>query len=247
MSKIIVACQTISDELKLAIKITGVDYPVLWVESGLHNYPERLRARIQDELDRIDNVSTIILGFGFCGTALLGVKAKNAQLVAPRVHDCIALLLGSSPKRNELAEVAGTYFLTKGWIEHESSLCKEYKYCLQKFGLEKTAKIIKIMFSHYSRLVLVNTGAYNISEYKVKTEKFAALFGLQHLVVDGTLDYFRKLLVGPWDDGFIILEAGEEISFEHMMMGVDGPHVYGQVKDPLSSSICRPQFVDGAL
>lgn len=77
MSKIILACQTIADELKLAINLTGVDYPVLWVESGLHNYPERLRKRIQQELDRISNVSTILVAFGFCGTALLGVKAKN--------------------------------------------------------------------------------------------------------------------------------------------------------------------------
>lgn len=218
MSKLILACQTISDELNLAIDLTGVKYPVLWVESGLHNYPEKLRKRIQEELDRISNVDTILLAFGFCGTALLGVKSKNAKLIIPRVDDCISLLLGSAEIRNCLSKEMGTYFLTKGWIEHESSLWKEYNYCLDKFGLDKTRKIINIMLSHYSRLAFINTGAYVVSEYKDKTEKFAAEFGLEHLVVEGSLKFFQKLLLGPWDDDFIVLKPGEEISFEHMMM-----------------------------
>lgn len=44
------------------------------------------------------------------------------------------------------------------------------------------------------------------------------MLGLHYLVIEGSLDYFQKLLVGPWDEDFVILEAGEEISLAHLIM-----------------------------
>ena len=63
MNSIIIACSTISDELNLAIKETGCRFPVLWIESGLHIKPENLKIRLQQELDHIDNIEQVILGF----------------------------------------------------------------------------------------------------------------------------------------------------------------------------------------
>jgi hypothetical protein len=76
MNALIIACQMIADELNLAISRTGVDYPVIWMESRLHEHPDRLRARLQDEIDRISNVRHIVLAFGYCGNAMLGLKAE---------------------------------------------------------------------------------------------------------------------------------------------------------------------------
>jgi hypothetical protein len=217
MSTIILACQTIKDEMEQAVKVTGISYPVILIESGLHNYPDKLRVRIQEEINRISNVSTIILGFGFCGTSLLGIKSEVARLIIPRVEDCVPLLLGSVEKRKELSREVGTYYLTKGWIEYESSLWKEYHHCLKKYGPEKTARIMKIMLNHYKRLVIINTGAYDLSKYKKETEEFSEAFGLQHLVVEGSLRYFQKLLIGPWDEEFLILQPGEEVNLDHLI------------------------------
>ena len=42
MKTCIVACKTLEDELALAAKRTGIELPVVWIESGLHNTPKLL-------------------------------------------------------------------------------------------------------------------------------------------------------------------------------------------------------------
>lgn len=219
MSTVILACQTIADELKKAIAVTKVDYPVVWVESGLHNYPDHLRKRIQEEINRIGNVSCIILAFGSCGNSLLGIKSNEARLVFPRVDDCITLLLGFPQRRKKLSKEMASYYLTKGWLDYERSILNEYEHCLQRYGWEKANKIMKVLLNHYKRLILIDTGAYNLDDqYLETTRRFAQNFNLIHQVVPGSLRLLEKLLQGPWDEEFIVLEPGQEISLDHFLL-----------------------------
>ncbi len=134
MSTIIIACNTIADELNLAIQATGVTHPVLWIDSKLHTRPEKLKEQIQGAISRISNVSTIILAFGYCGNALVGIKSETARLIFPKAEDCISLLLGSTERRRALSKETCSYYLTRGWMESENNLADEYAYCVRKFG-----------------------------------------------------------------------------------------------------------------
>ncbi|MGB9885655.1 MAG: DUF1638 domain-containing protein [Moorellales bacterium] len=213
----ILACQTIAAELAAAISSAGVECPVFWIESGLHNFPDRLHRRIQEELDRLTEADTVLLGFGSCGNALLGVGSPSARLVLPRVADCISLLLGSEEARRRLCREAGTYFLTKGWIEHERSIWSEYHHCLSKYGPERTRRLMGLMLKHYRRLVLIDTGTYDLEEYRRRTEALAAGLGLEHEVVSGSSRLFTKLLLGPWDQEFVVVPPGSRIGLEHLV------------------------------
>ncbi|MCR4419261.1 MAG: DUF1638 domain-containing protein [Clostridia bacterium] len=217
MKAVVLACRTIAEELSAAVASTGVDYPIFWVESGLHNYPDRLRRRIQEELNRLANVDTVLLAFGSCGNALLGVSSPTARLVFPRVEDCISLLLGSEDVRRKLSREVGTYYLTKGWMDYETSLWSEYHHCLRKYGPEKTARIMRLMLKHYRRLVLIDTGTYDLAKYRGQTEELAAALGLEHRVVPGSSRLFEKLLLGPWDEEFVLVEPGEAVGLAHLM------------------------------
>ncbi|MGB9885653.1 MAG: DUF1638 domain-containing protein [Moorellales bacterium] len=217
MKAVVLACQTIAEELSAAAAATGVDYPIFWVESGLHNYPDRLRQRIQEELNRLANVDTVLLAFGSCGNALLGVSSPTARLVFPRVEDCISLLLGSEDTRRRLSRQVGTYYLTKGWMEYETSLWSEYHHCLRRYGPEKTARIMRLMLNHYRRLVLIDTGTFDLAKYRRLTQELAVALGLEHLVVPGSSRLFEKLLLGPWDEEFVLIEPGEAVGLAHLM------------------------------
>ena len=48
----ILACKTLRHEIEKACEKHNIDYPIHWIESGLHNYPEKLHKYIQDELAR---------------------------------------------------------------------------------------------------------------------------------------------------------------------------------------------------
>lgn len=216
MSTVIITCQTIDREVNLAIRETGVDYPVLLVDSGLHNYPDQLRKAIQNQIDKIDNVDTIIMAFGFCGNGLLGIKSQNARLVIPRADDCITLMLGSYETRKKISKDAWTYFLTKGWLDYERSIVTEYDECVKRYGQERALRVMKTMLSHYRRLMVIDTKAYELEDVLSTTRAFAQTIGMRHEQHAGSMRFLKKLLSGPWDEEFIILKPGQELTFEDM-------------------------------
>lgn len=220
MGTIIVACQTIRDEVNLAITETGVNYPVLWIESGLHNFPDRLGQKIQEEINKIENVETILLAFGYCGNSLLGIKSSGAQLIIPRVDDCITLLLGSYERRQNLDKEVGTYFLTKGWLENEQNLLSEYERCVKRYGKDKALRVMKMMLNNYHRLMVIDTHAYQSDSILIKTKGFAEALGLSHEEIDGSSRLLKKLLMGLWDEEFAIIPPGEKVTLEHMITNI---------------------------
>lgn len=216
MNIMIVACQTLREELRLAIKQTGVNYPVIYIESGLHNKPDSLRRKIQENIDKIDNVDILLMVFGYCGNSLLGVKSSQFRMVIPRVDDCIPLLLGSSAMREKISREMGTYFLTKGWLESEHNLLQEYERCVMRYGEQRALRVMKTMLGHYRRFMVIDTGAYPMESVTPRTLEFAQKHDKRHEVTIGSLRLFHKLLLGQWDEEFIILEPGQELAIDDL-------------------------------
>lgn len=217
MKTVILACNTIRDEIEKAAAETNCTYPIYWVESGLHLRPESLRQRIQEELERLDHADRVLLGFGFCGHAVAGLVSGDHELIIPKVDDCISLLLGSKENRDRCCEAGGTYFLTKGWLEGELNIWKEYQAVLARFGEERTERIYRRMLAHYQYLGLIDTGAYEISVMLPTVTEIAAKLNLQARVLPGSDLYLKKLLSGPWDEGdFAIIPPHTRIELSHL-------------------------------
>jgi hypothetical protein len=215
------ACETIRDEIKLSFKKTGSRMPIYWVESGLHNSPERLRRHLQKEialLERRDSPDYILLLFGYCGNALLGLTSSRATLVVPRVDDCISLLLGGNKKRDLLNREAMAYYLTKGWLRHKNNLWYEHRCCLYKYGPEQTERIYRLMLGRYENLNVIKTGAYDLNEILPLTRVLAEDLGLQHRLVNGSLRIIHKALLEEWDDDFAVIKAGLPVSLKTLKL-----------------------------
>ncbi|HWQ77288.1 MAG TPA: DUF1638 domain-containing protein [Anaerovoracaceae bacterium] len=213
---LIIACNTIADELNSLIKETGCSYPVLWIQSGLHNSTEILRGRLQKELDHLSNADQVLLAFGYCGNSLVGLTPPSYKMIFPRVDDCISLLLGSTRMRKKIEGETGTYFLTKGWLEHESNIWYEYQETVKRRGKEKTDQLYKMLLKNYGRLGIIDTGAYDPESISETTHTIAQTLNLKHEVFPGTLDYLKKLLTGPWDEDFITIDPGETVTLTHI-------------------------------
>lgn len=217
MSTIVIACSTIKNELSLAMQETGTNYPVFYVESGLHNFPNLLMKRLQETIDMVEeDVDTILLAFGFCGNSLIGLSAPHASLIIPRADDCISLLLGSYEMRKNISAEMGTYFLTKGWLDNEQNLLTEYNRSIEKYGLARASRVFKAMLNHYKRLMLIDTNTYDLAEVTERTENFAKTMGIEHDTIEGSSRFLKKLLQGPWDEEFVQVKPGEIVTIEHM-------------------------------
>ena len=148
---------------------------------------------------------------------MTGLMSRNYELVIPRVDDCISLLLGSKENRELCSKSGGTYFLTKGWLEGEFNIWKEYQATLARFGPERTERVFRRMLAHYQFLGLIDTGAYNVDALIPLVKEIASTLKLQIRMLPGSDRRLKKLLSGPWnDDEFIIFGRNTRIELFHL-------------------------------
>jgi Protein of unknown function (DUF1638) len=217
LETVILACNTIRNEIEKAVAATGCPHRFVWVESGLHLVTESLRRRLQEELDKISGAQRVLMAFGFCGNAVAGLTSGDYELVIPRVDDCITLLLGSKENRERCCRQGGVYFLTKGWLEGEINIWKEYQSVLERFGPERTERIYRRMLAHYKFLGLIDTGAYDLPTLLPHVREISATLDLELLVLEGTDSYLKEFLLGPWnDDRFVIIPPLTTIELAHL-------------------------------
>lgn len=207
------ACETIKDEVEFAISRCGGDFTVHWVESGLHNYPDILRAKLQEILDSLSGCERVLMAFGSCGNSVIGLKTHDFELIIPRVDDCISMLIGSTQRRLDVsASGGGMYFLTPGWLRGERNLWVEHQYAIEKYGEATAAIIMESMLSHYTRLGILDTKSYNVEDILAEVDMIAEGLDLERCIVPASLDYLQELLSGPWsDDRFVIVPPNSEL------------------------------------
>ena len=91
MKVVLLACAVMRDLVRPHLDEAAVD--TIYMDSGLHETPKRMAPALQKELDAIEEPSLVLVGYGLCGTGIVGLEAKRHTLVIPRTHDCIAILL----------------------------------------------------------------------------------------------------------------------------------------------------------
>jgi len=116
----VIACQIMVREVCLLAAQSPHLIDLEFLSLALHEDPQRHRPELQQAIDRVPegHYHAILLGYGLCSRLLDGIEARHTPLVVPRVHDCLAFLLGSRQRFEELrAQQPGTYFFTIGWVE----------------------------------------------------------------------------------------------------------------------------------
>ncbi|HWR05565.1 DUF1638 domain-containing protein [Sporomusa sp.] len=220
MKSLIITCRTIQAEVDKAIQQTDCRFPVIYLESALHNEPDKLRSVLQEALSRASNVDQVLLVMGYCGNAILGLKPAGFRLVVPRADDCLTMLLGSQQKRTEVQRTMPTYFFSSGWLasweQMERTTFEEYERTIKRYGKEKADKILRITFKHYKRVGVIDTGEFPLDELMAKAQVHADFLNLKCEAIPGTLGYLKKFLTGPWDNDFIVIDSGETIVMEQL-------------------------------
>lgn len=224
---VVIACKVFQNLLEaylpeeVASNITFMDY-------GLHRVPSKLTWSVQDEIDRIEEPSVIILGYGLCGNGLQGVKSRQHTLVIPRADDCIAILLGSREAYlEEFESEPGTYYLTKGWLESGSDPLKEYHEYKEKYGDEDAEWLMDQQYQHYKRIVLVAHQQEDLEEYRPQAQavaKFCERWGMRYEEKLGSDRYVARLVevansLDAQDKDFLIVPPGGEIRQEEFIGG----------------------------
>lgn len=208
-STVILSCPTIHDELEKCVRDTGCTYDVHELGKSNHNFPDRLRNQLQAEIDALQDYDRILLSFGICGNAACGLTSSHAELVIPKVDDCVSLLMGGVKPRLECLNGKFGIFLTAGWLRYEENIWDEICRTKQRYSEKRAAKILERMFGEMTYLTVLDTGAYNLADILEKAEKIAETLHLELRVIKGDLSLLTGLLKGSWDaDRYAVFPPG---------------------------------------
>lgn len=204
MKEVLVACSMLEDEVQYVMDKHRLRCPVLWMERGLHQYPGKLHDCLQQMVWSLESsYDTILLGYCRCGNALQGIRSSRSALAAINRDDCIRMLCEQTDFR--------CLYCTGGWIRSERFIGKEYRDALKKYGLRRTERIYKRMLKEYTRLCMIETGAYPMEKYAGEAESAARLLDLQFGVQKGDVRLLEKLLTHRWDDDIIAAPPGQAL------------------------------------
>ena len=221
----VIACRVIEEELRHL----GAGLPHIlafeFFEVGLHDRPNQLRTQLQAGIARCEanpEVSVILLGYGLCGTATVGLSPRRCTLVLPRAHDCVTLFLGSKEKYAAcVSREPGTYWYCPGWNrsgrspgpDREAALRKEYS---EKFGAEEADYLIeteRTTLAQYTTAAYTSLGMPGDDDQRRYAERCARSLGWRFRHCPGDASLLRDLLSGPWsEDRFLVVRPGQAIA-----------------------------------
>lgn len=176
----VIACDMIKLELEKVLPNRPEVTEVVWLESALHVYPERMKETIIDRINQMkERVDVIFLGYGYC-QSLRGIEDEvDIPVVLPQYDDCLAMLMTPERYAEEMKKEVGTWFMTPGWAEIGAELV------IKELHLERARKygkdpmvLAKRLFTHYRRGLFVDTGVGDTGHFLEKAARFCRDFDL---------------------------------------------------------------------
>jgi len=208
-----IVCDVVNDEVKDRIPS---DWEVVIFEKKLHERSDHLKEVLQKEINNSQGYDSIVLGYGLCGKSVEGLVSRDTKMVIPKCDDCISLFLGSTSEyKKQAAKAPGSYYLTRGYIdENENPMLSNYEEMKNKYDEDTLRWVVREMLKNYTRMVFINTGNYDPEQWRKLVIEQAEKLELDFEEIEGTDEFFSKLVSGNWDDDFLVVEPGEKVKLE---------------------------------
>lgn len=213
MRTAVIACNVLRDQIE---SLGEFPYDFIYLEQGLHRTPGKLHEQLQATIDACSDYDRLLLGYGLCSRALIGLHGTPGQtIIIPRIDDCIGISMGERVRfYEEFLRNPGTYYFTKGWVEAAEDPLKEYHKIAEKYGKEIADWTARESLKHYGRTVFIKTAAEVHQPSREYAQEFAKFFNLRFEEMNGSPAYLNKLLKGPWDGDFVIVSGGAAVDDE---------------------------------
>ena len=215
----LISCNVFQREASWCIARSPHVIDVEYTELGEHARSAGLRQLIQSRINATEHsgkkYDAILLLFGLCGNATVGLQARRTPLVIPRAHDCCTILLGSRAKFTEhFGTAPSTPFSSAGYIERGNYFLRTsdegeasvemgdgYKVLVEKYGEEDAIYIWQEMHPEHGeqKAVFIDLPQTSHLGYAAEFKAKAAAAGKLAGQLTGDIRLIANLLNGEWD------------------------------------------------
>ncbi len=215
----LIGCDSTKNEVCSLVNPATMDCEFL--DFNYHGKPDQLHAQLQEIINQSQDYNLIIMTYSRCSNVVVGLFSQRVPLLLPRTHDCISLLLGSNERQLKLLkENPGTYYFSRGWLDHGRTPYAEYLEYVDRYGQERAADLIKLLYGNYNKAVLIVTlGTKDIEKYREKVSKIAEFFGWDVGEEEGDLHLLTSLLHGSNMKDTVYVEPGQKVTVDMLAGG----------------------------
>ena len=208
----LIGCLAVKQEIEQLQPALPTEYEYL--DFNLHGFPKKLREELQAAIDASQRYDLIILTYSRCSDMIKGLISPTVPLVLPGTHDCIALLLGSNQRRQQLADKnPGAYYFSPGWLEYGQNPYAEYRSYVARFGRCAADYLMQELYGRYNEAVYIDTcNSAKSAGYRAQVREIARFLGWKTSEVEGDLALLQATANGLAAPGVLHIPAGKPIA-----------------------------------
>jgi hypothetical protein len=177
------------DQVSNSLPEEGESVIVRLLPISLHQISSELRDVVMNEIANLQKICNGVLVFyGMCGNTFLNIDRMAADFSIPVVilrdeqdriiDDCIGAVLGGTDEYLDfLRKDRGGYPLNHMWASNWRYFMRETQLLRDDDGLEEVKMVFQCM--GYSKVVKLDTGIGDRSEYDKDIREFARIFGFE--------------------------------------------------------------------
>jgi hypothetical protein len=212
----LIACNVFQREVCYCLARTPQLVDPEFVELGAHVNPAKLRAKLQERIDAADAgtvaYDAVLLLYGVCGNAGVGLKARRAPLVIPRAHDCATILLGSKARYLEVfGDNPSRPFSSVGYFERGTESYRAeggvwgdggntYEDFVEKYGEENASYLWQTLhpMGEDTSAIFIDVPEVAREGLQERARERLAAEGRTLRAAAGSLSLIRRLVDGDW-------------------------------------------------
>jgi len=228
----LIACNIFQREACACVARSPHVVDIEFLELGEHARPDNLRALLQSRIDAAEDgprrYEAVLLLFGLCGNAGVGVVARRTPLVLPRAHDCATILLGSRATFQEhFGDNPSQGFSSNGYLDRGEYFLRQpeegggvvaggdaYAELVKQYGEENARYVWDTMHPVRpggDRAVFIRMPGIDDAKHAERFRVQAEAVGKHCEELTGNMRLIAALVNGCWDPAeFLVVPPGQQ-------------------------------------